>query len=74
MPAVEEPPAGSLAAQTFTAPPRTRREEGEDTQAIAPPAVELEASMDGPQAVTPGDDEELLADVDDAVGDNEFKW
>lgn len=74
VPTVEEPPAGSLAAQPFTAPPRTHREEGEDTQAIAPPTVELEASMDGPQALEPDADEELLADVDDAVGDNEFKW
>lgn len=74
VPAVEEPPAGSLAAGPFTAPPRTRKDEGEDTQAMAPPADELEASTDDPQETALSSDEELLADVDDAVGDNEFKW
>lgn len=75
VPSLEEPPPGSRAAQPFPPPPGPRREEGEDTEALTgpQPAVGLpdeEAAAEDAK----NRDVAFLADVDETVGDNEFKW
>jgi len=60
--------------RTMDQPPRTSSDDPEVTAARPAPAAEDEEAGESRERIVFGETDDLLADVDTGVNENEFKW